>query len=67
MDGLWDYKTRVLNMREEIELFRWTEDNRECIHLFEEGPMEGMYYYDGVYRVVINNIYDAVWFRLKFC
>jgi hypothetical protein len=61
--------TRTLTEREESELIRWAGDNRQAISEFEEGPMDAMYCYypNGVYRVVVNNIYDAVWFRLKFC
>jgi hypothetical protein len=69
MKTLWDFTTRALNLKEEVELVNWSQDNREAIHLFEEGPMEAMYCYypDGIYRVILNNIEDAVWFRLKFC
>lgn len=69
MKDQWDYMTRKLNLKDEVELINWAQENRDCIILFEEGPAEAMYRYyeDGVYRVIINNIEDAVWFRLKFC
>lgn len=65
----WEYMTRKLTTKEEFELHRWYEENRESVTLIEEGPMEAMYHYydDGIYRVIVNNIEDAVWFRLKFC
>lgn len=61
--------TRKLRAHEECELHDWLDENRTAIILVEEGPLDGMYSYfpEGIYRVIVNNIDDAIWFRLKFC